>query len=107
MTMGRRDEDLRHRGGLRAAIRERLTDGTLPQAAPLRVLPAHGAGELCAACDDFIAGGGMEMIVEWAAHRRRCLHRICYEIWVDEVRTSSRRERAGVPLPDGVSLESP
>ena len=69
---------------LRSIARQRIEQGQLPSAAPLRIWAGHGAGQLCALCDRPIPSDEVELEVEvcvQGATRTLRFHNDCQMYW--------------------------
>ena len=64
-----------------ARIMDKLSQGTLPAAEPLKLCSSFGTGLLCDGCDVAIKSGEQEHEVEMPDGRTLRLHVPCHELW--------------------------
>jgi hypothetical protein len=64
-----------------ARIMDKLSQGTLPAADPLKLWTGYGTGLTCDACDEVISASAQEREVEMPNGRTLRLHAPCHELW--------------------------
>ena len=64
-----------------ARIMDKLSQGILPAADPLKLRTGSGTGRTCDACDEVISASAQEHEVEMPDGRTLRLHVPCHELW--------------------------
>jgi len=64
-----------------ARIMNKLLQGTLPAAEPLKLCSSFGTGLLCDGCDELISSSDAEHEVEMPDGRTLRFHVACAELW--------------------------
>lgn len=79
----RRQEGVTHQAmdAASARIMDKLSEGTLPSADPLKLWTGSGTGLTCDACDELISASAQEHEVEKPDGRTLRLHASCHELW--------------------------